>query len=68
VYGIGHLQDLAVIYIKSGEFDLALKQIEQLLAIPSWITPVWLDWDIRFAPMRSHPGYSELLKKYPVAE
>jgi len=68
VYGIGHLQDLAVIYIKSGEFDLALKQIEQLLAIPSWITPVWLDWDIRFAPMRSHPGYNELLKKYPVSE
>ncbi len=68
VYGIGHLQDLALIYVKSGEFNMALRQIEQLLSIPSWISPVWLGWDIRFAPMKSYPGYDELLKKYPAKE
>ena len=66
VYAIGHIQDLALIYLKSGEPDMALKQIEQLLSIPSWISPAWLEWDIRFASMKSNPGYSELLKKYPV--
>ena len=66
VYAIGHIQDLALIYLKSGEPDMALKKIEQLLLIPSWISPAWLEWDIRFAPMKSYPGYSELLKKYPV--
>lgn len=67
-YGLGHLQDLAIIYTKSGEFDLALDKLEELLSIPSWISPVWIEWDIRFAPLRTHPRYKKLLAKYHIEE
>ncbi|MDF1560112.1 MAG: hypothetical protein P1P83_07880 [Bacteroidales bacterium] len=67
-YGIGHLQDLALIYTISGEYDQALKQLEQLLSIPSWITPVWLEWDIRFSPLKTHPEYKKLMSKYAISE
>jgi TolB-like protein/Flp pilus assembly protein TadD len=64
VYGVGHLQDLAIIYTMVGEYNLAINQWDQLLSLPSWITPVWLDWDIRLAPLKSHPGYKELLANH----
>jgi serine/threonine-protein kinase len=68
MYGLGILQDLAIIYTMVGESDLALDQVDKLLSIPSWITPVWLGWDIRLAPLKSHPGYKELLTKYTIDE
>ena len=64
VYGITYLQDLAINYIYQGEYDLALDHIEHLLKIPSWITPAWLDMEIRFAPLKSHPRFKELLSEY----
>ena len=66
VYGIAHVQDLAIIYTMLGESDLALDQLDQLLSMPSWITPVWLEWDIRFSPLKNHPRYKELLAKYAI--
>jgi serine/threonine-protein kinase len=66
IYGLGILQDLAIIYTMAGELDLALGQLDQLLSIPSWITPVWLGWDIRFSPLRSHPGYKKLLTNHTI--
>jgi serine/threonine-protein kinase len=68
VYGVAHAQDLAVIYTRLGEFDQALNQLDQLLSIPSWITPVWLEWEIRFAPLRTHPRYKELLVNHAIEE
>jgi serine/threonine-protein kinase len=68
VYGVAHSQDLAVIYTRLGEFDQALNQMDQLLSIPSWITPVWLEWEIRFAPLRTHPRYKELLVNHAIEE
>jgi len=68
MYGLGILQDLAIIYTMVGEFDLAIAQLDQLLSIPSWFTPVWLGWDIRFAPLESYPGYKELLTNHAIRE
>jgi serine/threonine-protein kinase len=68
IYGLGILQDLAIIYTMVGEFDLALDQLDQLLSIPSWITPVWLGWEIRFAPLKSHPRYKKLLTNHAIDE
>jgi len=68
MYGLGHLQDLAIIYTKSGEFDLALDILEELLSIPSWISPVWIEWDIRFAPLKSHSRFKKLLINHAVKE
>ncbi len=63
-YGIPYVHDLAVIYIMVGEYDLALDQMEYLLSVPSWLSAGWLEMDIRFAPLRNHPRYKELLTKY----
>jgi len=68
VYGVGHLHDLAIIYTMVGEYDLAINQLDQLLSLPSWITPVWLGWDIRLAPLKSHPGYKELLSNHALGQ
>lgn len=63
-YGIQYVTDLIVIYIMVGEFDLAFDQIEYLITRPSWLSVPWLEMDIRYAPLRSLPGYKELLVKY----
>jgi TolB-like protein len=68
MYGLGILQDLAIIYTMVGESDLAIGQLDQLLSIPSWFTPAWLGWEIRFAPLKSHPRYKELLIKHAIDE
>jgi TolB-like protein/Flp pilus assembly protein TadD len=68
MYGLGHLQDLAIIYTKSGEYALALDKLEELLSIPTWVSPVWIEWDIRFAPLRTQPKYKELMIRYAVKE
>ena len=68
VYGIRASTGPGHYLYKSGEFDLALNQLEQLLSIPSWITPVWLEWDIRFAPLRTQPKYKELMIDHTIEE
>jgi serine/threonine-protein kinase len=68
VYGITFVFDLAIIYTMLGEFDLAVGQLDQLLSLPSWLSTVWIGWDIRLAPLKSYPGYKELLIKYTIKE
>ncbi len=51
-----------------GEFDLALDQLDQLLSRPSWITPAFLDWDIRFEPLKTLPAYKKLMEKHTIAK
>jgi TolB-like protein/Flp pilus assembly protein TadD len=67
-YGLGHFQDLAIIYTRIGESEQALKHLEHLLNIPSWVSSVWIDWYIRFEPLKTHPGYKKLLAKYKINE
>ena len=64
VYGVQQIIDLATIYTMVGEPDLAMDQLEYLLKVPSWISSSWLDWDIHFAPLKTHPRYPELISKY----
>ncbi len=63
-YGIPYVHDLAVIYTMTGEYDLALDQIEYLLSVPSWLSTAWLNMDLCFAPLRTLPRYRELITKY----
>jgi len=63
-YGITILCDLAIIYTMVGEYDMAFDKLDQLLSIPCWVSPVWLNWQIEFAPLKSKTGYKELLAKY----
>ena len=63
-YGVPIEGDLVIIYTMVGEYDLALDKLAQLMSIPSWITPTWLKWQIQLAPLKSYPGYKDLMKKF----
>ena len=58
--------ELAVIYTIVGEYDAALEEIEYLLSIPSWYSVHDVRLDPQFDPLRDHPRYEALLKKYAV--
>jgi TolB-like protein/Tfp pilus assembly protein PilF len=60
VYGLPAAIDVAIVYTMLGEFDLAIDQLKYLLSFPNFISVVWIDWDIRFAPLKAHPRYKEL--------
>lgn len=66
LYGCACVEDLSLIYIKVGEFDMALDQLEKLLEIPSWVTLAWTKFDYRFDPLLLYPRYQNLAAKYAV--
>ena len=63
-YGIAYEFDLAAIYSMTGDLDAALKKIEYLFSIPSWMSPAWMSIDPRFHSVYSHPGWPEVKRKY----
>jgi TolB-like protein/Flp pilus assembly protein TadD len=63
-YGLPYLLDLAAIYAMVGDENAAVNEIEKLLAVPSWLSPTWLDGDFRIDPLRDHPRFQALLEKY----
>ena len=61
IYGSTTQLDLAVIYIMTGELDLAMKQMEYIVSFPNYMSATWIEWDFRFTPLKIHPGYEALL-------
>lgn len=60
--GICRVGDLARIYVMVGEFDLAIKQIESLLSIPSELSIDLLRLDPAWNPLRRHARFQKLLE------
>ena len=58
------LQILATIYVKTGHTDKAMSIIEQLLSIPSEVTPYTLKTSPDFAPLRGNPRLQAMIEKY----
>lgn len=52
---------LAQIYVKVGEYDAAIEQIEFLLSIRSAISVPLLRLDPTWAPLRNHPRFKKLV-------
>ncbi len=67
--GSFRLLDLAQIYAMTGEPDLAMDLLHELLASPTdAISVALLKIDPTWAPLREHPRFQSLLKKYSSGE
>jgi serine/threonine-protein kinase len=60
-YGLPFLWDLAAVHTMVGNTDEALDGIEHLLSLPSWISPIWLEHDFRFDPLRGEERFQAFL-------
>ncbi|UCG52289.1 MAG: protein kinase [Candidatus Latescibacterota bacterium] len=58
------VSNLAAIYVKVGEYDAALDQIEYVLSIPALYSIQSLRLSPTWDPLRNHPRYQALLEKY----
>ena len=64
MYGLPYMVDLVSVHIMAGNMDEALEGVEELLTIPSWISPAFLKTDTRFDPLHDHPRFQALLEEY----
>jgi len=62
MYGLPYLVDRATIYAMVGDDAAAVSDIQRLLAVPSWLSPVWLQGDFRFDSLRESPSFQALLE------
>ena len=57
--------ELVRVYTILGMQEKALDQLEELLRIPSFLSPGWLRIDAAFAPLRGNPRFRRLLDGQP---
>jgi serine/threonine-protein kinase len=62
--GIEPIKDLALTYVRVGEYDLAIDEFDHLLSVPSDVTVAWLRHHPNWEPLRNHPRFQALLEKY----
>ena len=55
---------MAMIYSITGEYDLAIDEVEYHLSIPGWSSPEFFLADPIFAPLREIPRFEEVLRKH----
>ena len=58
------LIDLANIYVRVGDYDAALDQIERLLSMPAYLSVPLLENAQTWEPLRNLPRYREIVQKY----
>jgi hypothetical protein len=61
LFGPTALFALAEIYVRTGDYDAALDQLEYLLSIPSPVSIPLLRVDPLYAPLRGNPRFERLL-------
>jgi TolB-like protein/Tfp pilus assembly protein PilF len=63
--GVALTDDLAEIYIRVGEYEAAIDQLEYLLSVPSGISIPLLRVDPLYDPLRDHPRFQAMLEREP---
>jgi TolB-like protein/DNA-binding SARP family transcriptional activator/lipoprotein NlpI len=58
------IETLAWTYVRVGEYDAAIEQLEHLLSIPSEVSSHLLRLDPIYDPLRDHPRFEALLQKH----
>jgi TolB-like protein/Flp pilus assembly protein TadD len=58
------VEDLAFIYVLTGDYDAAFDRIEQVLSTPAFFSVGLLTLDPKWDPLRRHPRYAEIVAKY----
>ena len=56
--------DLINVYIRIGEYDRAIEQIDYVLSIPSHLSLGRIKLDPLYDPIRNYPKFKEVLEKY----
>jgi hypothetical protein len=64
--GVSLVENLALIYVMVGKYDMAIEQIKYLLSIPSFLSTRILELDPRWAPLKNHQEFKKILEKYSV--
>jgi serine/threonine-protein kinase len=59
-----YVENLAFVYTTVSEYEAALDRIEELLSLGGHFTVAKLALDHRWAPLRDHPRYSEIVERY----
>jgi len=63
--GPAYVNDFAEILMRVGEYEEALDKIEYLLSIPNLnLSVATLQKDPKWKPLRDHPRFKQLIKKY----
>ncbi len=57
-----NLHQLIRVYALAGEREKAIDRLEQLLAVPYFVSPGWLRVDPTFDPLRDHPRFERLAR------
>ena len=57
-------RDMAQTYVMVGKYDLAIKQLDFVLSVPSDLSIKLLHIDPTWAPVLNYPGFKKLLQKY----
>jgi serine/threonine protein kinase/TolB-like protein/Flp pilus assembly protein TadD len=64
IYGPYIVQQGAVVHMRAGDYDAAIDRVETLMSIPYTTTSTVLRLHPMWAPLRDHPRFKALLKKY----
>ena len=57
-------EDMARIYVMVGEPEEAIKQLDSVLSVPAEISTYALLTDPTWAPLKTSPGFQDLIRKY----
>jgi AraC-like DNA-binding protein/tetratricopeptide (TPR) repeat protein len=60
------MEDVAWIYMKTGDYAKSLKTLKSLLSKPGPLTAKMLEIDPRWDPLKDQEGYKKLVKKYAI--
>jgi TolB-like protein/Flp pilus assembly protein TadD len=64
MYGFAHLNDLFVIYAMTGSDDEALRTLERMLSVPSFVSRSWLRGIPEWVRLRNDPRFEALVAKF----